>query len=661
METGQRINGRYEVKRLLGSGGMAEVFLAYDLILDRQVAVKMLAYNFKNDRESLRRFTREATSTTELMHPNIVNIYDVGEDHVPYIVMEYIGGTDLKEYINRHHPIAHQTVVSIMDKILSAISYAHSQGVIHRDIKPYNILIDEKGTVKITDFGIALALSQNSLTQTNSLLGSVHYISPEQARGAIATKASDIYSLGILLYELLTGTVPFKGESAVSIALKHFQNDFPSVRDQQPSIPQALENVILKATAKDPNHRYSSVDAMREDLQTVLDPSRRYEEKFLPPNINADQTKRLAPIDPIHVDDNSVEDEVKAYTPSSSATTDTPDTNATSKKKSKWWVWLLFMLIIPIMFVYYVMQSAPGEVDVPNLMGYTVAQVEAELDTLNLEVGEIINQPNDELAEGQVIKSDPASGASVKEGQSINLFVSSGQKPFTLEDYTGKDFNQIKAQLTELGFRVEREDVYHDKLEHEKIVAQDMNEGREVIPADTTITFEVSLGPEGFPFKNLAGYSRTGVEDYISEHELNAMIEEAYSSQVPEGQVISQRPEPGTLLYKQSDVAVVFSLGPEPAETETFERTIKIDYVPRADDTAGDDDEDEEELSQRRPNKVRVYISDADHHMEEAVHSFDSTEDTELTLKFTVEKGKRAKYRVVVDGNIVAEQSVSNH
>jgi len=185
LETGQRINGRYEVKRLLGSGGMAEVFLAYDLILDRQVAVKMLAYNFKNDRESLRRFTREATSTTELMHPNIVNIYDVGEAHVPYIVMEYIGGTDLKEYINRHHPIAHQTVVSIMDKILSAISYAHSQGVIHRDIKPYNILIDEKGTVKITDFGIALALSQNSLTQTNSLLGSVHYISPEQARGAI--------------------------------------------------------------------------------------------------------------------------------------------------------------------------------------------------------------------------------------------------------------------------------------------------------------------------------------------------------------------------------------------------------------------------------------------------------------------------------------------
>lgn len=659
METGQRINGRYEVKRLLGSGGMAEVFLAYDLILDRQVAVKMLAYNFKNDRESLRRFTREATSTTELMHPNIVNIYDVGEAHVPYIVMEYIGGTDLKEYINRHHPIAHQTVVSIMDKILSAISYAHSQGVIHRDIKPYNILIDEKGTVKITDFGIALALSQNSLTQTNSLLGSVHYISPEQARGAIATKASDIYSLGILLYELLTGTVPFKGESAVSIALKHFQNDFPSVRDQQPSIPQALENVILKATAKDPNHRYSSVEAMREDLQTVLDPARRYEEKFLPPNINADRTKRLTPIAPVVADDNSAEEAVKTYNPTSSATTDMPEAPATSKKKSKWWVWLLFLFIIPVAFVYFVMMSAPGEVDVPNLMGYTVAQVQAELDTLNLEVGEVINQPNDEIAAGQVIKSDPASGASVKEGQAINLFVSSGQEPITLEDYTNKDFNQMKAQLTELGFRVEREDVYHDTIEHEKIVSQDIEAGREVVPGETTITFEVSLGPEGFPFKNLAGYSRTGVEDYIGEHQLNATIEEAYSSQVPEGQVISQRPEPGTLLYKQSDVAVVFSIGPEPVKTETFERTIKIDYVPTADESQEDDDDDER--SQRRPNKVRVYISDADHNMEEPVHSFDSMEDTELTLKFTVEKGKRAKYRVVVDGNIVAEQSVSNH
>lgn len=314
---------------------------------------------------------------------------------------------------------------------------------------------------------------------------------------------------------------------------------------------------------------------------------------------------------------------------------------------------------MPVAFVYFVMMSAPGEVDVPNLMGYTVAQVQAELDTLNLEVGEVINQPNDEIAEGQVIKSDPASGASVKEGQAINLFVSSGQEPITLEDYTNKDFNQMKAQLTELGFRVEREDVYHDTIEHEKIVSQDIEAGREVVPGETTITFEVSLGPEGFPFKNLAGYSRTGVEDYIGEHQLNATIEEAYSSQVPEGQVISQRPEPGTLLYKQSDVAVVFSIGPEPVKTETFERTIKIDYVPTADESQEDDDDDER--SQRRPNKVRVYISDADHNMEEPVHSFDSMEDTELTLKFTVEKGKRAKYRVVVDGNIVAEQSVSNH
>ena len=250
MRPGERINDRYKLIREIGSGGMAKVFLAEDLILERQVAVKLMAYNFHDDEASIRRFKREALSTTELLHPNIVDVVDVGEDDSPYIVMEYVEGYDLKEYIKSHHPIPYKKTVDFMLQILSAVEYAHRHNIIHRDLKPQNILMAHDETVKITDFGIAVALSENSITQTNSLLGSVHYISPEQARGSMATKQSDIYSLGILLYELLSGKVPFDGESPVSIALKHFQNDIPSLKEKDDSLPQALENVVLKATAK---------------------------------------------------------------------------------------------------------------------------------------------------------------------------------------------------------------------------------------------------------------------------------------------------------------------------------------------------------------------------------------------------------------------------
>ncbi|MDN6193742.1 MAG: Stk1 family PASTA domain-containing Ser/Thr kinase, partial [Alkalibacterium sp.] len=298
MRPGERINDRYKLIREIGSGGMAKVFLAEDLILERQVAVKLMAYNFHDDEASIRRFKREALSTTELLHPNIVDVVDVGEDDSPYIVMEYVEGYDLKEYIKSHHPIPYKKTVDFMLQILSAVEYAHRHNIIHRDLKPQNILMAHDETVKITDFGIAVALSENSITQTNSLLGSVHYISPEQARGSMATKQSDIYSLGILLYELLSGKVPFDGESPVSIALKHFQNDIPSLKEKDDSLPQALENVVLKATAKEPSKRYTSVHIMKEDLKTALSAERIEESKFIPQETRNDETRIITPVVP---------------------------------------------------------------------------------------------------------------------------------------------------------------------------------------------------------------------------------------------------------------------------------------------------------------------------------------------------------------------------
>ena len=250
MLIGKRINDRYKLIKMVGGGGMANVYLARDMILDRDVALKILRMDFNNDEEFIKRFNREAQSATSLAHPNIVSIYDVGEDgDIYYIVMEYVEGMTLKQYIQKNDPIPIETAIDIMKQITAAISHAHQNGIIHRDIKPQNILMDHNGHIKITDFGIAIALSATNITQTNAVLGSVHYLSPEQARGGMANKKSDIYSLGIVMFELFTGRLPFYGESAISIALKHLQSATPSPKRWNPDIPQSVGEYYFKSNS----------------------------------------------------------------------------------------------------------------------------------------------------------------------------------------------------------------------------------------------------------------------------------------------------------------------------------------------------------------------------------------------------------------------------
>ena len=272
IQIGKIYADRYHVIREIGRGGMANVYLAEDTYLDnRQVAIKILRSNFENDSLAIARFQREAYAMAELNHPNIVGISDVGDaDDQQYIVMEYIDGLTLKQYINEHAPLANEEAIRIGDEILAAMALAHSSGIIHRDLKPQNILITKDGTAKVTDFGIAKALSETSLTQTNSMFGSVHYLSPEQARGGNATPQSDLYAIGIIIYEMLTGAIPFDGDSAVTIALKHFQENLPSIINQNKNVPQALENVVIKATAKKLSDRYANVTDMRRDLNLAL-------------------------------------------------------------------------------------------------------------------------------------------------------------------------------------------------------------------------------------------------------------------------------------------------------------------------------------------------------------------------------------------------------
>lgn len=573
MNRGERISGRYKIIIKIGSGGMANVYLAEDLILERQVAVKMLSLDFHGDESSYRRFQREALSTTELTHPNIVNIYDVGEGNHPYIVMEYVDGLDLKEYIIENHPVPYKKVINIMDQVLSGIDYAHSRGVIHRDIKPHNILIDHEENVKITDFGIAIAISSNSITQTNSLLGSVQYISPEQARGNIVTKQSDIYSLGIVLYELLTGHVPFDGESAVSIALKHFQTPIPSLKEFDSRIPQPLENVVLKATAKEPQQRYESVSAMRDDLLTALEPSRRDEPVFVPLDISNEDTLVL---------DDTVSELANTIQLQSSAETIVNETNepvkneVPKKKRNRMWLFLVPIVLLIISFLVWLGQS-PDEVQVPEeLVGMTYDDAVELLSEYSLSLGETIEEYNADVDEGVVFRTSPDTGSTVREGAEIDLTVSLGEKEYTIEDYVGENFEEVRAKLSELGFTVERQEETHESIQEGRIIAQDIDPDEQVLISETTIVLTVSTGRTPIELIDFSGLTRDEVNNYVNQYNLNLTTSVEPSDTIPADQVISQDPAPGSELFAGDRISVVFSSGPEEEEEEVF---VVGDYV----------------------------------------------------------------------------------
>lgn len=668
MRPGERISDRYKIIREIGSGGMANVFLAEDLILERQVAVKMMAYNFHNDEASIRRFKREALSTTELTHPNIVNVVDVGEEEHSYIVMEYVEGYDLKEYIKEHYPIPYKKTISIMSQILDAVEYAHRHNIIHRDLKPQNILIDNDDTVKITDFGIAVALSENSITQTNSLLGSVHYISPEQARGSMATKQSDVYSLGILLYELLAGVVPFDGESAVSIALKHFQNDMPSLKQKDETIPQALENVVLKATAKESQHRYSSVREMKNDLITALSPDRSDEKRYEPVSNLDDSTRVLTPITASMANGNKSKREDLTQTRSTAVLE--PENKGTSKKKKgkKGIIWtIIILLLLAISFLVFSL-TRPQEVTIPNFDDMTQEEAEEKLKELNLVLGEVIEQNHESIETGYVIRTNPEEGSVLREQAEVDLYVSLGQDSVVMEDYEGEMFEEARAKLTSLNFKVEKIEEYNDSIESGVIISQSVSPGDEVIAEETTVELVVSMGPEAYTLKDLTGYSPEGVDEYVNERNISVTITYGSHDTIPEGLVASQSPEPETEVFSGNRISVVISTGPEEPEYVTFSKNVLIEYVepaeeepdPEANPEEGEEESETPDTIEEQPpvpNTIQVYVGDAENSIDDLFREFDITENTDLQLVFTVEEGSTASFRIVRDGETIVEES----
>lgn len=426
------IGKRYQLLEKLGTGGMADVYLAYDSVLKRDVALKILRGDLSQDPVALLRFQREASATSGLNHPNIVEVYDVGEDEGQhYIVMEHIKGPTLKELLHRRGALGFDEAVSIMEQLSFAVKAAHEKQIIHRDLKPQNVLVRADGTVKVTDFGIALAGDALQLTRSDSVLGSVHYLAPECSRGESATEQSDIYALGIIFYELLTGQIPYKGENAVDIAMKHMREPFPNIHDINPMVPNSIVNIISKATQKNKANRYLSVSDFARDLKLCLLPEYR-NEPLWEPNLEEDEgTKVIA----------------KLNTVSGSK-------EPNRKKRNRlimMGLGLFLLLLIPI--IYYSLPEPPEFALVPDVIDKPLE----EAVTLLEEAGFVVNTRNlvrefhDEIEKNHIILSDPAANESIEKGSEVILTVSSGQT-LMIEDYTNWTVDEVKEKLA--GFNV---------------------------------------------------------------------------------------------------------------------------------------------------------------------------------------------------------------
>lgn len=443
--TGNRKNviaDRYEVVSHIGQGGMADVFLAVDTILNRQVAIKILRADLSTDTISILRFEREAQAAAALAHPNIVEIYDVGDykgHH--YIVMEYVSGKTLKQVIRSRGPLVNEEAVDIMKQLCSAVSEAHSRGIIHRDIKPQNVIVKADGSVKILDFGIATAKGSMQLTQANNVMGSVHYLAPELAKGEPASPQSDIYALGIVLYEMLAGDVPFKADQAVQIALKHMREPMPDVRVMNASVPQSVANVITRATAKDPKNRYRSTKEMYQDVSTCLRAERLNERKLVLQE-NLSKPKKETKVE--HAQP------ISQRTSHHKTDTYTKEEHKKNKKKTKLVIGIFSAVVVVGILAALLFNFLPHNTTVPDIAGMSLDQAKKELEKndLSLDESNITYELTDGMDEGTIISTDPESGTEVEGGTAIKVTASSGVG-VTCENYVGRNIAEVKKEISE--------------------------------------------------------------------------------------------------------------------------------------------------------------------------------------------------------------------
>ena len=592
------ICNRYKILDHLGTGGMATVWLGYDTILDRQVAIKTFKID-ANDEDAVKRFNREAKAVTSLSHPNIVSIYDVeNEGEFYYLILEYVEGMTLKDYMIKNPRIPIETIVHIAKQVAAGLSHAHQNGIIHRDIKPQNILMNENLTCKITDFGIARAYGDTTLTQTNQMLGTVYYLSPEQARGNVATAQSDIYSLGILIFEMITGQIPFKGESAVAIALKHLQEELPDIDKYRDNVPQSVKNIVLHATMKNPNERYISSKELFEDLSTVLNPERLHENKYtgfkIPTepaqNNNYNQTQYIDrnPIDNPHgySDYNNYNEEDdyydyeenqrqnnnnnrgyqnKQYKNSYNSVSKKNDKEQTSKAKHIFLAILAIVAIIVGAFFTYNYLIGANSVSAPDVRNKTLEEAKVTIVKAGLEVGDITEVASDDVKEKTVIDSDPKAGKKVRKGSKVDLRVSSGKKTVDMPNFVGMNEDNVKRNASKLGFKnITVEKVESDRFDTGKVVSQNIPAGTEIVPKEKELIIQVSSGKKKVSMPNLVGEDSSRAESVIASYGFkNVSYKEEYSDKEA-GTVISQSIRSGSsIIPSEESLEIIISKGKE--------------------------------------------------------------------------------------------------
>ena len=648
---GQLLSERYKVLKYLG-GGMSSVYLAEDIILNRDVVVKMIKVDVHNKDKSRQRFQREVESTIQLSHPNIVNVLDVDEtDEYQLLVTEMVDGPTLKQYIEDNHEISIDEAVELSVQILKGIEHAHERGIIHRDIKPQNILLDNEKKVRITDFGIAKALSETRMTETNQVMGSVQYISPEQAKGQNTDERTDIYSFGIVLFELLTGRVPFSGETPVSVALKQISEDLPDI-DGFREIPQGLKNILFRCTEKNPEDRYRYVETVLEDLKKYRGNTTPYINNN---KKHEDQTIVTKAVTPAALSGAAAASAAEAERDDEEQHED-KEAEPKKKRRTLWLIPILFLLLSAGLLVYlFIQQNETVTMDMPDLSGMTLEEAEAELLEHDLETGDVSEEYSDSFNEGQVIETAPAGGEQIDSGSSVDFLVSSGLEPYSMEDFTGSAYVDIMDTLNNLAFNsvtlvpenggsppgtvtsqsidtgeevhpadhdlelgvetytvpdftgtdyesaeetlnnvnfneINREDSYHDDVEEGAVISQSVESGTAVYPHEGSITLNVSRGQEAIEIVDYSGQSAESARSALEEEGFNVNIaEELYNESVEEGDVISQSPNYGHFL-PGSTIDLIVSLGEEPPQNMQYATTVNIPY--------GDTEEEEESGSE---------------------------------------------------------------
>jgi len=479
---------RYQIIKLIGKGGMADVYLAIDTILDREVAIKILKSDLTNDPVALERFSREARASTQLMHPNCVEIYDVGEDNGRhYIVMEYIQGYTLKELLKKRGAIPYKEAVWMMKQITSALMEAHKNGIIHRDIKSQNVLIKSDGTIKVVDFGISQINDAVQVTAKDAVLGSVHYLAPELVKGASATMKSDIYSLGIVFFELLAGDVPFKGDGAVQVALQHVRNELPSLRKINSNIPQSVENIVIRACAKKPSERYENAAFMMRDLNNCLKPEHANDPKITSiSNTAQDYTLKNEVVkEEIKTNNNSMKKKKKAAKKKS---------NALSYVIAGAIVFFICTVVLLTLVLCGVIKFNNNEVTVPSIKNYSLTEASDLLNQNNLflDLDNVERQMTDDVEAGLIISSTPAAGTSVEKGSRVKVVVSEG-KYTVMENYVGKNIDDVKAILSQTNIEAEAKAVDSKETPGTIVSQSGLNPGDKINPNETSkVIFEYS-------------------------------------------------------------------------------------------------------------------------------------------------------------------------